>query len=398
MNIINQNKIVIFGAGKIGRSFIGQLFSRGDYEVVFIDVFKQIIEELNKRRNYNVIIRSDKEETINITNVRGVFAGNIQEVTNEVATSRLVAVCVGSQGLNGIFPLLANGLSQRYASDKSAALDIIIAENMHNADEFFRKELKKLLPADYPFEQLVGLVETSIGKMVPIMQKKDMEEDMLQVFAEPFNTLILDKKAFKNKIPSIEGLSPKENIKAWVDRKLYIHNLGHATAAYVGYVYKPTYIYLYEVLAVPHVFNIVKDTMHQSADILIAKYPEEFSKESLNDHINDLLMRFKNKALGDTIYRIGCDLKRKLGPDDRFAGIIKLALAYNLPFDKILYGLICGCHFRAKDENNQMLKSDIDFINRYYSDVDMVLSEISGFDHIRAKKVYAEAREIPLYK
>ena len=50
--MINEfhNKLVLFGAGKIGRSFIGQLFSRGGYEVVFIDVFKPVIDELNLRR------------------------------------------------------------------------------------------------------------------------------------------------------------------------------------------------------------------------------------------------------------------------------------------------------------------------------------------------------------
>ena len=35
-----EKKILIFGAGKIGRSFIGQLFSRAGYELVFIDANK----------------------------------------------------------------------------------------------------------------------------------------------------------------------------------------------------------------------------------------------------------------------------------------------------------------------------------------------------------------------
>ncbi|MDP3443858.1 MAG: mannitol-1-phosphate 5-dehydrogenase, partial [Ignavibacteria bacterium] len=171
MKALKQDKIVIFGAGKIGRSFIGQLFGCGGYEVVFIDVYKQIIDELNVRRNYNVIIKSEKEEIINITSVRGVFADDGPSVAFEIATARLVAVSVGLHGLNKIFPLLANGLLERYAIDDGLALDIIIAENMRNSDTFFREELMKLVPPDYPFERLVGLVETSIGKMVPIMQK-----------------------------------------------------------------------------------------------------------------------------------------------------------------------------------------------------------------------------------
>ena len=66
MSFIKSRKLVIFGAGKIGRSFIGQLFSRGGYEVVFIDVYKPVIDELNRRGNYNVIVKSEKEEILNI--------------------------------------------------------------------------------------------------------------------------------------------------------------------------------------------------------------------------------------------------------------------------------------------------------------------------------------------
>ena len=38
-----NKKMVQFGAGNIGRSFIGQLFSRSGYEVVFVDIKKEHI-------------------------------------------------------------------------------------------------------------------------------------------------------------------------------------------------------------------------------------------------------------------------------------------------------------------------------------------------------------------
>ena len=258
MNKIDTNKLVLFGAGKIGRSFIGQLFSNGGFEVVFIDVYKPVIDELNRRGNYNVIIKADKEEVLNIKNVRGVYSGNETEVIHEVATAGILAISVGLNGLEKIFLSLAKGLLERYKTDADNPLDIIIAENMRNADLYFRTELQKLLPESYPFDKLVGLVETSIGKMVPIMQKKDLQDDILQIFAEPYNTLILNKKGFKNPIPEIKGLAPKENMKAWVDRKLFIHNLGHSATSYIGYVHNPGFIYLYEALTVSEIFDQCK--------------------------------------------------------------------------------------------------------------------------------------------
>lgn len=394
-DIIHQKKLVLFGAGKIGRSFIGQLFSRGGYEVVFVDIAKQIIDELNIHRNYNVIIKSDqKEEILNIKNVRGVNADNKTGVLDELVNAEIAAVSVGLNGLDKVIPLLAKGLEWRQKAGNDSALDIIIAENMRNADEYFRAELIKYLPENYPIDEKVGLVETSIGKMVPIMQKKHLLKDKLQIFAEPYNTLILNKKAFKNPIPDVTGLAPKENMKAWVDRKLFIHNLGHSAAAYIGYIYKSDLVYIYEVLALPVIYRKVRETMVQSADILLKRYPGEFTYQDLDDHINDLLKRFQNVALGDTIFRVGCDLKRKLGAEDRLSGAIKAALEFNLPYDNILYALICGCHFRAKAEDGKMLKEDVEFVYRYGNNIKLILSEVCGFSEIENIQIFQEVEAI----
>ncbi len=387
-------KLVLFGAGKIGRSFIGQLFSLGGWEVVFIDTYKPIIEELNRRRNYNVIIKGETTEILNIKNVRGVYTGNTEWVVNEVASADILAVSVGQGGLAGTIPLIARGLLQRFQSNPDQPLDIIIAENLRNASEYLHGELQKLLPSDFPIKKLVGLVETSIGKMVPIMQEKDMEEDALQVFAEPYNSLILDKLAFRNPIPEIPGLSPKENMKAWVDRKLFIHNLGHATAAYLGYLHDPGFAYLYEVLSVPELHKQVRDTMLQAADILLKKYPDEFTPETLTDHIDDLLYRFQNKALGDTVYRVGCDLWRKLSLEDRLTGAIKLARELNQPYDRILHSLVAACYFRGTDENGRLFSGDVEFDEEFKNGITHILKVVCGFDERKDGRIFAEAEEI----
>jgi mannitol-1-phosphate 5-dehydrogenase len=394
MSITENKKIVVFGAGKIGRSFIGQLFSQGGYEVVFVDIYQPVIDALNRCGKYKVIVKSEHDKIIWVERVRGVFAGNKREVEDEISTAGILAVSVGQAGLPVTLPLLARGLLKRFSLDPTAAVDIIIAENLRNASEYFRQTLKTLLPDDYPLEKLTGFVETSIGKMVPIMLKKDIEEDILQIFAEPYNTLILDKKAFRNPIPVIRGLAPKENMKAWVDRKLYIHNLGHATAAYLGYLQNPKFVYLYEALAENKIYTAVRKTMLQAADILLMRYPEEFSAKSLTYHIDDLLARFQNRALGDTIFRVGCDLMRKLAAEDRLSGAIKLAAELGLPYDRILYTLVCACQFRGTDENGQMFPSDIEFASLYSTGLNKVLTNVCGFDHTALPEVFLEAYRI----
>ena len=377
---VEVRKIVIFGAGKIGRSFIGQLFGSGGYKVVFVDVDPVIVARINSQGGYRIIIKGEKDKEIIIKNVQAISAFNIQKVIEAVSTATILAVSVGKNALENVIPVIAAGLELRYSRNLNCPLDIIIAENMRAAAGFMKEQLIKNLPLDYPFEKLVGLVETSIGKMVPFMTLAELEKDPLMVYAEPYNTLILDRKGFKSPIPDIKGLAPKDNIKAWVDRKAFIHNLGHATAAYYGFYQHPDAVYMYEVLDDSEVFRFTRDIMLQSADILKAAYPLEFTDAELEDHIDDLIFRFRNKALKDTIFRVGQDLIRKLSAGDRFMGSIHLAIQYRRPYDMILKAMSYGLCFKAKDEEGNLFTSDIAFLEAVSKEFESTLIKDLVFD------------------
>jgi mannitol-1-phosphate 5-dehydrogenase len=49
-----MKKAVMYGAGNIGRGFIGQLFSESGYHVVFIDIADSVVDRLNKDGCYPV--------------------------------------------------------------------------------------------------------------------------------------------------------------------------------------------------------------------------------------------------------------------------------------------------------------------------------------------------------
>jgi mannitol-1-phosphate 5-dehydrogenase len=279
--------------------------------------------------------------------------------------------------------VLNRGITSRYRRFPGKPVDIILAENVRNAGEFLRSALREG-GATYPVDSYVGLVETSIGKMVPIMTKEQMAEDPLAVYAEPYNNLILDGRAFKNAVPDVAGLSPKDNMKAWVDRKLFIHNMGHAALAYRANFDFPELVYTWEALEIPSLHEKTRETMVQSAAILEKMYPEEFDQRQLEEHSDDLLKRFANRALGDTLFRVGCDLRRKLGRDDRLIVPILAGISLDLPFDLILEAWIRGCSFKAVGENGRELESDRKFKQEYGLDYGRILQEhchLSPTDH-----------------
>jgi len=108
----------------------------------------------------------------------------------------------------------------------------------------------------------------------------------------------------------------------------------------------------------------------------MALYPGEFTFSQLEMHIDDLLERFQNKALGDTIFRVGCDLCRKLSPEDRLAGPIHAAISLGNPYDKILKVIEAAISFRATDENGKFLPSDEKFFIEVEKSSSQILNKI----------------------
>lgn len=355
-----------FGAGNIGRSFVAQLFSAAGYDVIFVDVVDELVNALNARGRYRVMIRDVESREIWVERVRAVHGKNLEAVADALAEADIAATAVGPNALPFLYPGIAKGLQLRHERYGLKPIDIILAENLRNAAGIVREGLRKQLSPDFPLDDMVGLVETSIGKMVPIMTEEQKAEDLLWVFAEAYNTLILDEVAFHNPIPAVPGLSPKRNMAAYVERKLFIHNLGHAAVAYLGFLYDPTLTYIWQAVAVPSVREAAEAAMWESAQALIAAYPGEFTEENQRAHIDDLLRRFGNRALGDTIFRVGRDLLRKLSREDRIIGAMLFDQAHGIPFTATARVAAAACEFRGVDERGRVSSPDMKFGEEYY--------------------------------
>ena len=208
-----------------------------------------------------------------------------------------------------------------------------LVEELQAENQALRKEVAELRTE---MDRRLGIIETSIGKMVPIMDAEEAARDPLFCRAEPFNTLIVDADGFTGPIPEIEDLLAVSPIAPWVAWKLYIHNFGHAAVAYLGHRNHPRAEFIWEVLEDEAVYRKVEAAMQISAAALRTEYPGVFTETETNEHIADLLSRFRNRALGDTIYRVGRDLKRKLHRRDRVVGPLALALRNGLPTMSIL--------------------------------------------------------------
>ena len=319
-----MKKAVMYGGGNIGRGFIGALLSKSGYEVCFIDVAEPVVNTLQNDKCYPLrYVSSEGHKDVSVENVTAVNGNDLEAASDVIANCDIMATAVGARILKFIVPNVVAGIRKRWANN-GGPLNIIICENLNDANKIFEGMLKEQMTPEeqLKFDETVGLVEASIGRMVPVQTDEMKDGNPLRVCVENYGFLPVDKAAFKGEIPAITNMVPFEPFDFFIKRKLFIHNMGHATCAYLGGYLGLDYIY--QSIDVPDVRIIVQNAMIESAMAISKKYGVELEKLML--HITDLLHRFTNAALKDTCQRVGGDPARKLAPSDRMIGSSVLAL------------------------------------------------------------------------
>lgn len=347
-------KAVMYGGGNIGRGFIGSLLSESGYEVVFVDVVDAVVTSLNRDHRYPVrILSNDEYNDIWVENVCAVDGKDPEAVAQAIADADLMATAVGVNVLKFIVPNIAAGLKLRKERG-CTPFNIIICENLMDANKVLEEMIKSYLTPDEIawFDENVGLVEASIGRMVPVQTDEMKDGDPMRVCVESYGYLPVDRDAFRGEIPNICGMVPFSPFDFYIKRKLYVHNMGHATCAYLGNILGLEYIY--QSIDVDEVYILVRGAMEESAEALSKKYG--VALEDIMHHVNDLLRRFTNSALRDTCQRVGGDPTRKLSPQDRLIGSAKLALEVGVCPAYIAVGAAAGIR-RYIEESDTLTQS-----------------------------------------
>lgn len=344
-------KAVMYGSGNIGRGFIGRLFSDSGYEVVFLS--RRLTELLSQRGGYTVrSVGNEGATEKRVAPVRAVAAGSDGAVT-EIASCDVMATAVGVRNLADIAPWIARGVAARMCAS-GGPLDILLCENLMDASAFMRREIYRCLDGaqrDWA-EKNLGLVEVSVGCIVPQMDAEAARRDPLLVCAEPFDILPVDRDAFRGPIPDIHGLIPFSPFEYCIDRKLYVHNCAHAVCAYLGYV--RGHATIWEAITDALVERDVRAAMTAGATALARKFPG-LGWESVEENVSGFLERLHNRALGDTVARVGADPLRKLRRDDRIVGAALFCQEQGVDPAPILKGLCAALRFDASGDASAAL-------------------------------------------
>jgi len=340
---------VHFGAGNIGRGFIGALLSDSGYHVIFADVVDKLIDALNEQHGYDIEIMDVERKTVHVSNVSGVNSKNPAALQQALVDCDLVTTAVGPAVLKIISKAIAGAVTARREAGKKD-LNIIACENMTKASAHLRDEVLKHLTSEEDKKYLdahVGFPSCAVDRIVPPVEAG---KNILSVGVEAFFEWIVEEPAFKGPVPKIEGMKLTDNLVAYVQRKLFTLNCGHATTAYLGNL--KGYNTVDEALKDKWIEKIVHDTMTEAGNALCKKHG--FDKKEHAQYIDKIMNRFRNPHIKDDVKRVGRDPLRKLAPADRLVGPTKMAKELGLPFDNLLKAIAAALWYDNPEDKQSV--------------------------------------------
>lgn len=364
-------KALHFGAGNIGRGFIGKLLADAGIQLTFADVNQVVLDALNSRREYPVHVVGEQAQ---VDIVRGVNAVNSasDDIIPLIAEVDLVTTAVGPQILERIAGGIAKGLIQRCDSGNRRPLNIIACENMVRGTTQLKGHVLKALPEQYHawIEANVGFVDSAVDRIVPPSEAGTT--DPLEVTVETFSEWIVDQTQFKGELPNIPGMELTDNLMAFVERKLFTLNTGHAITAYLGQ--RAGHQTIRDAILDEKVRAVVKGAMEESGTVLIKRYGFEAEKHAA--YIQKILGRFENPYLKDDVERVGRQPLRKLSAGDRLIKPILGTLEYNLPNTHLVTGIAAAMHYHS--EQDPQAQELAELLSRLGPQA--TLAQISGLD------------------
>jgi mannitol-1-phosphate 5-dehydrogenase len=378
-----MRKVIQFGAGKIGRGFLGELFCRSGYETVFVDVDRELINLINKKQAYRIrILRAasstdangGSQELVEVSNISGIDAADAGRVTDVLSQVDLAATAVGAGALKSVSTLIALGVEKRASLEIKEPLNIIICENLPRPAQTFESYVFEKLSSrfkEYAAEHL-GFVESVVSRMVPDVPKYTGTAVGMLIEAEEYGRLPVDRNGFKGPIPKIYGMVPCDNLEALVERKLFMHNAGHAMCSYWGYL--KGYRYVYQAVRDSIIKKRLLSAMEESALALCRKHGFEMKENA--EYGEDLVRRFDNQGLKDTVERGARDPVRKLGFDERLVGSARLALEYGIEPVHLSLGIAAALRYSNSDDKSANLVAR----KLGSGGIDLVLKDICGLD------------------
>jgi mannitol-1-phosphate 5-dehydrogenase len=371
-----SNKVVVFGAGATGRGHVGLLAWQAGCELVFVDQRADLIACLQQAGQYVVRLygtaasAGQPSQEVCVRGFQAFRSEQRQVICDHIAGATLVLTAVFDHNLADVAETLALAVRACRTRGRTTPLNCIACENMMDSSSTLGKHVRTHLKGpDLEYcERYWGFPDCMISRVVP-----RPEPDPLVIVTEDYNEWTARAEAFKGeRPPELAALELVNNQTARLERKLFIHNGGHAICGYVGF--HRHWAYVHEALQDTVVAQHVWGALDELGEVVRRKHG--FSAESIDAYKNDLARRGAIAEMRDAILRVVRDPIRKLSPRERLVAPAMLAVEYGLPRRWIVQGIVAALRYHHSNDPQSLALSD----RLEQQGLSAVLREIGGIE------------------
>lgn len=350
--MVDDNKIVLFGAGATGRGHIGFLAWQAGYDLVFVEKRPELVERLRAAGRYEVKLYGTHAASHQVTGFRVHCASDRMAVAREIPDAALILTTVFDQNLSDVAETLALGVQLCRRSGRTSPLNCLACENMMDSSTALGRHTAEHLDGEDRsyLERVFGFPDCMISRVVP-----RPEGDELTIIGEDYNEWTARRESFKGEKPArLTALELVDNQTARLERKLFIHNGGHAVCGYLGFHHGHRYIH--EAVADPVVAGQVVEALDELGEVVRRKHG--FTAESIQAYEEDLARRGAVVEMQDEILRVVRDPVRKLSNRERMVAPALLAAAYGLPRKAIVRGIVAALKYHHPRDSQSVWLQD----------------------------------------
>ncbi|MCU6712223.1 mannitol-1-phosphate 5-dehydrogenase [Paenibacillus sp. J5C_2022] len=367
-------KAVHFGAGNIGRGFIGLLLSQSGFEVTFVARNEKQIALLKQRKKYHVTLANDAKDREVVKNITAINIHHEEEVARAICEADLITTAVGMASLPHIAKSVAEGITARMRLGIKCPLHVMACENAIDGSSQLKARVYALMPRPMreQAERFVAFPDTAVDRIVP----DQAGNDPLGVTVEPYFEWVIESADMLDGFPRIAGVKLVNALKPYIERKLFTVNTGHCAAAYYGYL--KGYATIQQAMKDEGLLRKVKGVLQETGGLLTTKY--HWSKEKHDRYVQRMLNRFMNPRLKDDIVRVGRSPLRKLSLNDRLVRPALQSHQLGLDISHLTSAIAAALLFDYKKDQEAMK------LQRALREqgVDEVITQIMGIPHKHA--------------
>jgi mannitol-1-phosphate 5-dehydrogenase len=319
----NIREILIVGAGKEGKGFLGQVFSSDGWKVSFLDKDPLVIANLEKGSYKVNCFGTDGTFPVIVAGYDVYRSLPDRKCLTAVLNADIIAFCLYPEDIPEAIEYLAPCIEER-ASSGGRKLTVLCCTNLnHSIKRFEGYFFEFMKPATQRwFLNNVAFRDTIVRRSVSAKSSDALELDALTVAS------LLIQKPINVNLSGVKWMELIDDLEKWKDIKLYTINAMHATCAYAGWL--KGYSAIGEAERDPEIAGLMKDVLSEAVKGLSSHY----------DIREDEILKFSRLpqpmyAVPDYITRVAYDPIRKIAKGDRLTGNAMFCYEHGHPYSAI---------------------------------------------------------------